>query len=85
MQRFFAHIMFCLLALQANSQRLSVGNLRCESTIDPLGVERSDPRLSWELKSNQRNVMQTAYHILVADDSILLNRRIGNIWDSKDQ
>ena len=35
------------------------------------------------MKSNQRNVLQTAYRILVADDPSLLNKEIGNIWDSK--
>jgi hypothetical protein len=83
MQRLFCHIFFCLLALQCSSQQLSVAGLRCESRVDPLGVDRSKPRLSWELKTIRRNELQTAYRILVADDSLLINKGTGNIWDSK--
>lgn len=53
------------------------------SSQSPLGVDIKSPTLSWELQSNQRNVLQTAYRILVADDSLLLKKSIGNIWDSK--
>jgi hypothetical protein len=48
-----------------------------------LGVDLANPRLSWELKSSQRNVLQTAYRILVSDDLSLLNKGIGNLWDTK--
>jgi hypothetical protein len=48
-----------------------------------LGVDITNPRLNWELRSNQRNVLQIAYRILVADDSSLLKKGVGNIWDSK--
>jgi hypothetical protein len=69
--------------MQGFTQKLSVTNLRCGYTQNPLGVDISKPRLSWELQSNQKNVLQTAYRILVADDSLLLKTNTGNIWDSK--
>jgi hypothetical protein len=62
---------------------LSVSNPRCEYSNDPVGVDAANPHLSWELKSDLRNVLQTAYRILVADDPALLNNQTGNIWDSK--
>ena len=83
MKRSLCHISFCVLLIPCLSQNLSVTNLRCESAKDPLGVDATNPRLSWELKSNQRNVLQTGYRILVADDSLLLQKNIGNVWDSK--
>jgi alpha-L-rhamnosidase len=73
----------CFLSLQGVSQNLSVANLRCMYSQNPLGVDTRKPSLSWELKSNQRNVLQTAYRVLVADDSLLLKKNTGNIWDSK--
>ena len=76
-------MIFCLLASFCFSQNLFVDNLRCQSTHDPLGVDVISPRLSWELKSKQKNVLQTAYRIIVADDSSLLKKDIGNVWDSK--
>src|SRR5678809_398892 len=83
MKRLFCHICFFLFISQGFSQHLSIADLRCESTKDPLGVDLTNPRLSWELKSDQRNVLQTAYRILVSDDLSLLSKGIGNLWDSK--
>jgi alpha-L-rhamnosidase len=83
MKRLLLHIFFGLSVIAGFSQNLSVTNLRCESRKNPLGVDKLKPQLSWELQSKQRSVLQTAYRILVADDSLLLKKNIGNIWDSK--
>ena len=83
MKRLTCHIGLYLLVFSCFSQSLSVTNLRCESTKEPLGVDLANPRLSWELKSDQRNILQAAYRILVADDLSLLGKGIGNLWDSK--
>ncbi|HKO81663.1 MAG TPA: family 78 glycoside hydrolase catalytic domain, partial [Chitinophagaceae bacterium] len=65
------------------AQQLTIVNLRCEYKQNPIGVDRTIPRLSWELQSKQQNVLQTAFRILVADDPSLLQANTGNIWDSK--
>ena len=62
---------------------LSVNNLRCESRVNPLGVEANVPRFSWQIGSSHRGVKQLTYHILVADKVEKLNSEIGNCWDSK--
>ena len=72
-----------VFSLQGFSQDLSVVSLRCEHKADPSGVEASAPSLSWQLKSDERSVLQTAYRILVSDDPGLLKKGIGNVWDSK--
>jgi alpha-L-rhamnosidase len=65
------------------AQNLSVNNLTCAHRVAPLGIDGANPTLGWQLFSNQNNVLQTAYRILVADDSALLAKNIGNTWDSK--
>lgn len=45
---------------------LAVKNLRCEYKSDPLGIDVRKPRLSWELVSAERGVLQTSYEIRVA-------------------
>ena len=62
---------------------LSVSSLQIENRANPLGVDNIRPTLSWQLESNQKNVLQTAYQVLVSDDESLLQKSIGNIWDSK--
>jgi alpha-L-rhamnosidase len=64
-------------------QSLTVANPRCDNRINPVGVDSRQPRFSWELISQQQNVMQTAYQIIVADNIDFLYTNYGNCWDSK--
>jgi alpha-L-rhamnosidase len=82
-QKLTGLLFFCLTAITGFAQPLTVHNLRCEAKQNPIGIDATNPRLSWELRSPQNNVLQTAYRILVADDATLLDKNTGNIWDSK--
>ena len=42
------------------------GQLRCEYLENPLGIDATQPRLSWIVESNERGQKQTAYQIIVA-------------------
>jgi len=59
-----------------------VGGLEVEQMARPLSVERAAPRLSWVITSDQRDVMQTAYHIRVATAPELLAEGKADLWDS---
>jgi len=61
---------------------VTIGNLRCESRENPLGIDILMPRLSWDLQSGQRGQFQSAYHILVASSREKLDQNIGDLWDS---
>ena len=69
---------------QTQPARPVVVNPRVEYLTNPAGLEMSQPRLSWEITSTARAVMQTRYRILVADDWSKLVLNTGNIWDSKE-
>lgn len=71
------------IALPVLAQQLEIVNSRCEYRQNPLGVDAVQPALSWEMQSPNKNVTQTAYRIIVADDPALLHSNTGNIWDSK--
>ena len=45
--------------------QLKVKNLLCENRVNPVGLDVPFPRFSWQLLSDQKNVMQTAYEIRV--------------------
>ena len=83
MKRIIAVILLLSAASSGMAQQLSVINLRCEYRHNPIGADALKPKLSWELQTSQRNVLQTAYRVLVADDSSVLHKNIGNAWDSK--
>ena len=65
------------------SAQISVQRILCDYQEDPIGIDNKNPSLSWELHSSMRNVKQVAYRILIADDSFLLQKNNGNIWDTK--
>jgi alpha-L-rhamnosidase len=44
---------------------LRVKNLRCEYKVNPMGIDVAKPRLSWEVVSAERGVMQTVYEVRV--------------------
>ncbi len=74
---------FIDMATQSTS--LTVHSLRCEYLADPIGVGERIPRLSWKLAAideSARGLKQSAYQILVASSQVLLEKGIGDLWDS---
>lgn len=71
--------MFLVLSVLA---QVSIGNLRCEMLVNPQGIDVKQPRLSWELQSNQRNVVQVSYLILVSSSEQNLQQENGDMWNS---
>ena len=71
-----------LLPLGSMAQEVSVSRLTTEHLANPMGIDTSTPRLSWQLESDQKNVRQEAYHILVASTPELLAQDKGDLWDS---
>jgi len=61
---------------------IQVTDLKCENFNNPLGIENQHPRLSWQLKSDLRNIRQKSYRILVSDELLKIDIDQGNIWDS---
>ena len=52
----------------------SVFNLTCEQAKNPLGIETQQPRFSWQIRSSERNFVQSSYEVLVADSPEKIGR-----------
>ncbi len=77
-------VFFSLITLSGCHQGIiRITDLYCENFIDPVGIERSNPRLSWILESKERNQLQAGYRIIVASSIENLNNNRGDIWDSE--
>lgn len=64
---------------------IDLHDLRCEHLTNPIQIDASNPRLSWKLKTSNpqaRNISQSAYQILVASRSELLENNEGDLWNS---
>jgi len=70
---------FLLLGLlfltTAISAQVKVVNLLTENQTDPIGLDVQQPRFTWQLVSEQRNISQTAYEITVSGSK-------GTAWKS---
>ena len=71
-----------LLAVTAPAEPLLVTRLRCEYLESPAAVEASEPRLFWQVEADARGQRQTAWQVLVASTSRLLEADRGDLWDS---
>jgi alpha-L-rhamnosidase len=67
---------------RAEDAPVKVTHLRCEYLVDPVGIDQTQPRLSWRIESPLRGVKQTGYRILVASQPQLLAEEKGDLWDS---
>src|SRR6266568_4571195 len=58
-------------------------DLLCDSMVNPLGVDSTPPRLSWQLRGDgQRGLRQGAWRVLVSSSRERLDRDAGDLWDS---
>ncbi|SFO66485.1 family 78 glycoside hydrolase catalytic domain [Prevotella sp. tf2-5] len=82
MRRCIYGLLLMLLALPVGAAKkkvampgVSVTNLTVENLKRPLGIDTAEPRFSWQITSDQQDVRQTAYQIVVCDDH-------GEVWNS---
>ena len=66
------------LAFESNAP----SRLQCEAMQEPMGIDITNPRLSWQLQDARRGARQTAYEIRVASSAESLAQDHADIWDS---
>lgn len=79
--RYVLSLIFLLGTLSSYSQT-KVAALLCENRPDPLGIDAKQPGLSWQLLSDARNVMQTAYEIRVSEKEPSLLKGKALVWET---
>ena len=81
--RFLIPIVFAGVLSDVNAE-LKITAPTLEMTGKPLCVEIKKPRFSWKLESDQKGVVQTSYHIRVAENPESLSNKNGTgiMWDS---
>src|SRR5688572_31734827 len=77
--RKFSFLFICLFFAIAASAQVTVKNVLCEYLQNPIGIDIAQPRFSWQLQSDRRNVQQTAYE-LVINNTAAVGRNA--IWNS---
>ena len=62
--------------------KVDVSNAKTENMSNPLGLDTNQPRFSWQITSDKKDVIQTAYEILVASSLDNLKADKGDLWNS---
>jgi alpha-L-rhamnosidase len=75
MKKFFIVICVLLVFSQLSIGQLYVNNLLTENLTDPVGIDALHPRFSWQMVSELRNVLQSAYEM-----KVMLGKK--TIWNS---
>lgn len=57
---------------------LKISKLRCEYKKNPIGIDELHPRISWQLVSENRGILQTGYQIQVSEKEDFSNI----LWDT---
>jgi alpha-L-rhamnosidase len=70
------------LVVGATAAEPAVTGLRCEYRADPIGIDVTQPRLSWTIQSAERGEKQTAYELLVASSAQTLAKDQGDLWQT---
>ena len=67
---------------KGTSGSFTLGELKCENLINPLGIDNTTPHFSWKLKGDGWKGGQAYYEIQVATDSLLIIRDEADLWKS---
>jgi len=78
----FLMLILCQPATLFAAKAPVVSGLLCEYIACPLGIDVSNPRLSWQIQTDDRNLTQTAYEIRVALSRELLQQKSKLVWNS---
>ena len=54
----------------------------CEYRENPIGIDRTNPQLSWEIPAFRNGIEQSAYEILVASSLENLYKNQGDVWST---
>src|SRR5688572_17156848 len=82
MKKSLTILLFFLFTSAGILAQVKLQGLQCEMLPNPHGIDIPAPRLSWQIVSEERNVIQLGYQILVSSSAQLLAEGDGDIWNS---
>ena len=78
----FLSIFFLLSWNKSNKVEFRPIDLKCEYTLNPIGVDTDAPRFTWQLPSYSQVKTQMFYQLLVGTDSLKVKKSKSLVWDS---
>jgi alpha-L-rhamnosidase len=78
MKKYFSTVLLLFVSVFSFSQ-IKVSQLLCDNQVNPIGIDISQPKFSWQLTSSKRNTTQTAYELKVSNDASFKKK---SVWHS---
>lgn len=77
-------IILCLTLIIQFSiySQISVKNLKCEYLDNPIGIDETHPRFTWQMESQKPGNSQFAYELSVGTSEAEVALGKGNVWES---
>lgn len=63
----YSLLLFLLLTVISAFGQTKVSHLLTEDKVNPVGIDNPQPRFSWQLSADGRNVLQTAYEVKISN------------------
>ncbi|MCV9386684.1 glycoside hydrolase family 78 protein [Reichenbachiella ulvae] len=76
-------VMACIPIENKPDTLLKVVKLKTDMINNPIGIDGSKPKLSWQTQSDEKSKSQSAYQVLVASSPDILNELDADMWDSE--
>jgi len=81
------HILIILfivfVACNKSNHQVSPVNLKCEYIENPIGIDVTHPRFTWQMSGETSGLSQKAYQVFVGTDSVEVSNGKGKLWQSK--
>jgi alpha-L-rhamnosidase len=61
---------------------IGVVKTKVEYMENPIGIDATQPRLSWMMQAGSRGAVQTAYQVVASSTQMMLHNDIVDLWDS---
>jgi alpha-L-rhamnosidase len=81
LQKFMILLMLLTISGLAYA-KTSLSGLKCEYLTNPLGLNVAHPRLTWQIESDETNIIQAAYEIRVMGSEVGLSKGAKTVWNS---
>ncbi len=59
-----------------------IRNMQCEYLENPIGIDETHPRFTWQIESSEPGIAQNAVQIFVGTDADEVAKGKGNVWKS---
>ena len=76
-------ILFLILGSTLKAAGFTVGSLRVNDCVAPMGIDTPQPRFSWNMQSQEKGQYQKAYRLIIASTSANAENGVGDVFDSK--